>query len=245
MTITLAGLVRDAWARWRRDRGLLLAVAGPFLFLPLFAWLLLLAEPVPKPDASDAERMQLVIEWAGANLHWLAARIALELFGSLAILALYLSRRHRDVAGVLREAVVLLPGFVAAVLASWGLVAAGVFAFIVPGMYIYGRVCLTGPVLVAEPGAGIFGAIARSIALTRGHGWQLFGYLALTLLVGMLAAQLIGRLEDGIARTGAANPIAFAILDALAAAAVAAATLARLLLEVALYRRLAAPRHRI
>lgn len=245
MTITLAGLASDASARWRRDRGTLLALAGPFLFLPLFAWLLLLDEPVPKPGATDAERMQLVIDWAGANLHWLAARVGVELFGSLAILALYLSRGHRDVAGLLRQSLVLLPGFVAAVLASWGLVALGVFAFILPGMYIYGRVALTGPVLAAEPGVGIFGAITRSMALTRGHGWQVFDYLALTLLIGMLAAQVIGAIEVRMAAAGAINPVAIAILDALAAAAVSATALARLLLEVALYRRLAAPRHRV
>lgn len=245
MTITFAGLASDAWARWRRDRAVLLALAGPFLFLPLLAWLLLLEEPVPAPDATDAQRMQQVIDWASANLHWLAARVGVELFGSLAILALYLTRGHRDVGGVLRQALVLLPGFVVAVVASWGLIALGVFAFILPGMYIYGRVALTGAVLAAEPGVGIFGAIARSVALTRGYGWQVFGYLALIFMVGLLLAQLLGSVELRMAAAGAVNPVAIAVIDVLAAAAVSAATLARLLLEVALYRRLAAPRHRV
>lgn len=245
MTITLAGLARDAWARWRRDRGVLLALAGPFLFLPLFAWLLLVPEPAVKPEMEDAERMRIFLAWAGENAHWLAARIGVELYGSAAILALYLSRQHRDVAGLLRATLALLPGFMVAVLASWGLVTLGVFAFILPAMYIYGRVCLTGPVLVAEPQAGILGAITRSIALTRGHGWQLFGYLALTLLAGMLAAQLLAGANERMAGAGATNPVAVAILDALAAAAVSATALIRLLFEVTLYRRLAAPRHRV
>lgn len=245
MTITFAGLAADALARWRRDRTVLLALAGPFLFLPLLAWLLLLVEPVAKPGATDAERMQQVMEWAGANVHWLALRIGVELFGSLAILTLYLARGHHDVGGALKVAVALLPGFIVAVVASWGLVALGVFAFILPGLYIYGRIALTGPVMAAEPGVGITGAIGRSIALTRGHGWQVFGYLSLTLLAGMLSAQVLGALEFRMEAAGAVSPIAVAVIDVLAAAAITACTIARLLLEIALYRRLAAPRHRI
>ena len=245
MIITFAGLIDDAVARWRRDRGLLLALAGPFLFLPLFAWLLLLTEPAITPEMSRDQRMDTLVAWVGPNLHWMAIRTGVEMFGSLAILALYLSRRHRNVAQLLGEAIRLLPMFAAAVLIGWGLVALGFFAFILPGMYVYGRVCLTGPVLVAEPGVGVFGAISRSIALTRGHGWQLFGYLVLSLLIGLLASELFGAVEARMAASGAVNPVATAILDALTAAAVSATNLLRLLFEVTIYRRLAAPRHRV
>lgn len=243
MKLTLAGVVRDAWTRCRRERSLLLALAGPFLFLPLFAWLLLIDEPVPTPGASDADRMRLIVDWMAANLHWLALRLGVELFGSAVLLLLFLSRRHRDVAELLRETLRLFPVFVVAVVASWGLIALGFFAFILPSLYIYGRVCLTGPALAAEPEIGIAGAITRSIALTRGHGWQLFGYLALTLLAGMLALQLIGGLADALKGAGAANPVALVIVEALAAAVVTVTAVARLLMEVAIYRRLARPRH--
>ena len=98
MIITFAGLIDDAVARWRRDRGLLLALAGPFLFLPLFAWLLLLTEPAITPEMSRDQRMDTLVAWVGQNLHWMAIRTGVEIFGSLAILALYLTRRHRNVA---------------------------------------------------------------------------------------------------------------------------------------------------
>ena len=245
MTITFAGLIADAWTRWRRDRGILLPLTGVFVFLPLFAWLLLLEPPQVAENLSQDERVRLVLDWLGANLHWLAARVGIELFGGLAILTLYLGRGHRDVAGVLRAALAVFPMFAAVVLASWGLVTLGFFAFILPGLYIYGRVALTGAVLVAEPGVGLAGAIARSIALTRGHGWQVFGYLALTLMLGLLLAETIGSAQLAMSAAGGANPLALAILNALSAAAVSVATLARLLLEVALYRRLSQPRHRV
>lgn len=245
MIVTLAGLASDAWARWRRDRAVLVAFAGLFVFLPFFAWLLLLTPPDIAAEVGRDERMNILIAWMGANLHWLAARVAIELFGSAAILMLYLGRGHRDVAGVLRAALALFPLFVVAILVSWGLVSIGLFAFVLPGFYIYGRIALTGAVFAAEPGVGVIGAITRSIALTRGRGWLVFGYLALTLLTGLLMAEVFGGVEAGMKAAGGANPIAVAILDALSAAAMAVATLARLLFEVSLYRRLAAPRPRV
>lgn len=264
MILSFSGLIGEVWARCRRDHAVLIALAGPFLFLPLLAWLLLLEAPVPKPDATDAQRMQQIMDWATANLHWMAARVGVELFGSLLILTLYLARGHRDVAGVLKTALRLFPRFVVAVMASWGLIAlamfpasivaaaasgglaaVALFACLVPALYVFGRVALTGAVLVAEPEAGIFGAIGRSIRLTRGRGWQVFGYVALIWMIGVLIAQLLGAPEQQMATAGAVNPVAVAIMDILAAAAVSAATVARLLVEVALYRRLAAPRHRV
>lgn len=245
MTITLAGLAGDAQGMWRRQRELLVALAGPFLFLPLFAWLLLVAEPQLAPDAGDAERMQAFTAWAGANLHWLALRVGVELFGGAAILALILSRRHRDMAGLLRATVAVFPAFTVAVVATWGMAALGFFAFVVPMFYVYGRLALTGAAIVAEPELGIAGAIARSVALTRGLGWRTAGYLGLTLLAGMVAVSLTGGVQEALVRAGAGGPVTAALLEAVAAAAVAAAGVVRLLLEAALYRRLARPRHAV
>ncbi|MES2753198.1 MAG: hypothetical protein V4659_00890 [Pseudomonadota bacterium] len=243
--LTLGALGRDAWAGWRRDREVLTLLAGTFVFLPTFAWLLLVAEPAVPKGAANQEVSAILLHWAGANAHWLALRIAVELFAAAAVLTLYLSRDHRDVGGVLARAAALWPMFLVTVIASWGLVMVGIFAFVVPGLYIYGRVALAGPALIAEPKLGLAGAIARSIALTRGHGWQVFGYLGLTILAGALAVELIDGVGAGLRRAGAANPVALAMLAAVTAAAVTATVLARLLLEVALYRRLSAPRHHI
>ena len=49
MRITLAALLADAWAMFRRDADLLLRVAGLFFFVPTYA-LLLLVGPLPMPD---------------------------------------------------------------------------------------------------------------------------------------------------------------------------------------------------
>lgn len=245
MTQLMTGAAGDAWRRWRRDRETILAIAGPFLFLPMLAWLLLVPEPVVPAGASVEVIRSIQLQWGVEHLHWLAARIGFELFATVAILSLYLARDHRTVGGALRRALTTLPMFLIAVMASWGLVTLGVLAFVVPGMYVYGRVALTGPVMVAEPGVGVFAAVQRSIELTRGNGWRVFALLATALVAGVVALQLVGGVDQAMRGSGAANPVARVIVDTLAALAATGSVLARILFQVALYRTLARPRHRI
>lgn len=245
MTTLTTAAARDAWRRWKTDRETIIAIAGPFLFLPMFAWLLLVPEPYAPPDATREERTQLVLTWMGEHVHWLALRIGVELFATVAILSIYLARDHRTVGELLRRSLRALPMFAVAVMTSWGLVAAGAFLFLIPGLYVYGRVALTGPVMVAEPGVGFTGAIARSIALTHGNGWRVFALLAVPLFAGFLLLQILGSADQAMRVGQEANPIARAIIDALAGLVAVASGLARVLLQVSLYRRLATPRHGI
>lgn len=242
----LAGAAaRDAWARWRADREVILAIAGVFVFLPMFAWLLLVPEPVAPPQANGDQKMQVLLAWAGEHLHWLALRIGFELLATAAILSLYLARDRTDVRGVLVRAVGVLPMFAIAVMASWGLVTLGAFAFIIPAVYIYGRVALTGAVLIAEKGVGVAGAVVRSVALTHGNGWRVAGVLAVPILAGLLALQVIGTLDHALRGADPASPVAKAVVDGIAALTATASGLARILLQVSLYRRLTTPRHGI
>lgn len=243
MTLSLSAAARDAWRRWTNERGTIVAIAGPFLFLPVFAWLLLVQEPVAPPNATNDEKTALVFAWVAEHAHWLAFRLGFELFATVAILSLYLARDHRDVRGLLLRSLSALPLFAVAVMVSWGLVMVGFLALIIPSLYIYGRVALTGPVLAAEPGVGLTGAITRSVALTHGNGWRVFAVLAVPLLAGFLCLQVIGGLDTAFRVGGAVNPVARAVLDGLAALAATATGLARMLLQVSLYRRLATPRH--
>ncbi len=244
MTEPIAGAAGDAWRWWRRDRETLLALAGPFLFLPMLAWLLLVPEPLVPATATAQERQALVLDWAAAHFHWLTLRIGVELFAGAAIVSLYLARDHRTVGQLLRRALLVLPGYIVAVMASWGIVAAGALALIVPGLYFYGRVALTGPVLIAEPGIGLFGAIGRSIQLTAGRGWRVSALLLATFFAGFLALQIIDALDQGLrVAGGGGQPFARAFVEILAALTATASVLVRILLQIALYRRLASPRH--
>lgn len=245
MNPLIGAAARDAWRRWRSDRDVILAIAGVFVFLPMFAWLLLVPEPVAPPGSSGDQKTQILIAWAGEHVHWLVLRVGFELFATAAILTFYLARDAHDVRSALRRALSVLPMFAIAVMGSWGLVTLGVFAFIVPGIYVYGRVALTGAVLVAEKGVGVAGAITRSVALTHGNGWRVAALVALPFLAGLVVLQIIGTIDDAMDTAGAANPIGRALIDGAAAIAATASGLARVLLQVSLYRRLASPRHAI
>ncbi|MGZ4638570.1 MAG: hypothetical protein ACXV2J_05875 [Actinomycetes bacterium] len=65
----------------------------------------------------------------------------------------------------------------------------GLILLIAPGLYLLTIWCLIVPVIVLE-GAGVGAAFARSRALVRGYGWQVFGTIVLVFLVA-LAADLV------------------------------------------------------
>lgn len=70
--------------------------------------------------------------------------------------------------------------------ALWGLVL--ILAF----FFLFTRLLLVSTVVLRE--GALFGAIGRSWALTRGHGWRIFGLLLLLALIGgvaQLAAKLV------------------------------------------------------
>lgn len=243
MSSLATAAARDAWRRWKAERETIVAIAGPFVFLPMFAWLLLVPEPYAPPGATGDQKTAIILEWIAEHGHWLVLRLSFELFATVAVLSIFLGRDHRTVGELLRRSLGALPLFVAAVVSSWGFVAMGFLAFVIPSLYVYGRVALTGPVLVAEPGVGVIGAITRSVALTHGNGWRVFALLAVPLFAGLLALQLLGTIDQAMRAANAVNPVARSIVDGLAAVVATASGLARVLLQVSLYRRLATPRH--
>ena len=233
MSLDIGAALADARALWHRDRALLIRLAGPFLFLPALAAFLLLP-PFAVPDAADAvARQQAMVDWYLANAPALIAQKAVELFGSLAVLVFYLDRSHRTVGEVLKRAALLFPALLLAAVMVWAILAAGLFAFIIPFCYAVGRLALVGPALVGEGRTAPGQAIARSFALTERRGWALFGVMAAVAIAGV-AATIMVRAVGTIAGT---SMVATAIVDMLAAAVASLAVLARTLIVVALYRR--------
>ncbi|WP_313535649.1 hypothetical protein [Sphingomonas sp.] len=72
--------------------------------------------------------------------------------------------------------------------ALWGLV------LIIAGFFLATRLLLVSTVVLRE--RLLFGAIGRSWALTRGHGWRIFGLLLLFMVIGGIA-QLAAKLVFG------------------------------------------------
>jgi hypothetical protein len=237
MRLSVGALAGDAWALWRRDRALILAVAGPFLFLPQLA-LLLMAPWHPVAATTVAASVEAQVAHVQAHWGWYLAALLLSRWGEGALTALYLARPRPDVRAALAVGLQLLPRFVLASVLVSVAAFAGLFLLVLPSLIVVGRTLATGPVLVAERPVGGAEAIARAVVRTRGHTLTLTA-TAVALFAAQLLARPLVAIDQAMRGTGAENPVAVAIVDLGAAGLLAAADLAGILIGIALYVRLA------
>jgi hypothetical protein len=242
MNLDPFGILRDAWEMAKRDRQLLLAVAGVFLFLPNLVQTLFVAPPPPFPDFSDqtavAAWVQQVTLWSQSYELIVIGAALVALFGTLALFLLYADRSRPTVSGALGKALSLLPYYLLLALSTTIPVGLGYLLLILPGLYLKGRLLPVYPVFVAERPIGIVGAWQRSFALTRGAGFVLMGLACVPLLGGWLLALPFNLLGTALSGAALANPVSALLIDGGIALAQVLATLAAVLIEVALYRRL-------
>jgi hypothetical protein len=250
MTIDIRGVFLDAWAMWRRDRGILLAIVGFFLFMPQLAGLLfvpdrpaLVAQGGATPAAVDPQvQAQAIVDFFAQHAPLLIAINLATVFGVLVVLMIYLGEGRRDVGGVLLAALRRLPAYFVLTLVVESAAALGVLVvyLIVPALYLVGRLLLAGPIFAAESNVGPFAAVARSFRMTRGRGLVLAGFASLILFATVLLPLPAIALGDLLDRAPLANPVSALIIDAVAAALMAVAMLGGILVRVALYRRIGA-----
>jgi hypothetical protein len=250
MTIDIRGVFLDAWAMWRRDRGVLLAIAGFFLFMPQLAGLLFVPDRPPlvaQGGATSAPvdpqvQAQAIVDFFTQHAPLLIAINLATVFGVLVVLMIYLDSGRRDVGGVMLAALRRLPAYFLLTLIVESAAALGVLVvyLIVPALYLVGRLLLAGPIFAAGTGVGPITAVARSFRMTRGRGLILAGFAALILFAGVLLPLPAIALGDVLDRAPLANPVAALIIDAIAAALITAAIMGGVLVRIALYRRIGA-----
>lgn len=246
MTIDLGGTAADAWALWRRDRAVLLPLAGLFLFVPTLA-LLLLVTPLTVPDGTvirpgTAETAAFVAQyraWIGANAGYFITVSIISAFGALAIFAFYFDRAAETLRDAMIGALALLPRYLLAGIIGTVLTMIGFVLFFLPGLYLAGRLLLLGPVLVAEAPLSAIDSLVRTFGLTRRHGWILAGVLVIAFVADVVLPAPFQNLDSTLRGLRAANPVVIVVVDAMAAAVATAVALGLLLFKVALYRRLA------
>jgi hypothetical protein len=239
-------IVADALILFRRDRELLLGIAGLFWFLPAYALLLLIPAAPPLPGSAGVgtpeadARMAALAQWLTAHGGWYLLAAAIGAWGTATVYALYLDRARPDVREALALGAALWPRFMLLSVLIGVMTVAGLALWILPGLYLLGRFMPSGPALVAERPVGALDAVGRGFSLTRGAGLPLMGVSAATLGLGWFAPQPLLALDTWLrAQPGGANPVALATVDALAAAVTALAAVATALIAVAAYRRLA------
>ncbi|KQM41505.1 hypothetical protein [Sphingomonas sp. Leaf10] len=244
MRIDIGAALREAVAIWRRDRQVILAVAGMFFFLPNLALSLLLttARTQLSIDAAAAtdDRAMLAVMQAQLieNAPWFALQLLIEVIGVAVLLTLLLDARRPTVGEALRSVVRRLPVLVAATLLVNVAKSVGLLLLLLPGLYVIGRVFVVLPVLIAEPQRRFGDAMTRALTLTRGHVLQLVSLSAMLYFGGQLVALLLTSTANAVSRSGG-NPVTMAMLATAIAFVGAALSTAFALVRATVYRRLA------
>jgi hypothetical protein len=232
--LNLASLFVEAGASWRRERTLLLPVAGLFYFLPALALLLLLPQGPAARGASDEAALDALLAYAREHAGAILAANLVQLVGAAVILILFLAPGRLSLAEALRTALLRLPSFAAAALLTWAALMAGAL-LILPALYLIGRFFLMGAAIAGE-GRGPVAAILRSVELTQRRGWACFVAAALPFFGGQVVVSIAGGIDGGLIAAGADSAVLHLFLNIVAAAGATAAWVVALLVKIALYR---------
>jgi hypothetical protein len=162
MSLSLAGVLADAGALWRRERELLLRVAGLFFVVPMLGIVLLLAgSGFPGDVPPEKMREALMAFYYGQSAADLRSSISRSNFGTFAMLNLYLQGGGRTLGEVLALALRrFVPWLVIDIVASL-LFSFGSRWLLLPGLFAFARTWLAGRPLPRRPSAGCSKRSAR------------------------------------------------------------------------------------
>lgn len=171
MTLSLAGVLADARTLWRRERELLLPIAGVFFTVPMLGIVLLLASSGFPGDVPPEKLREAVIAFYTANLvPILLANLAID-FGTFALLNLYLQGAGRTLGEVLVLTLRRLLPYLAIDIIAALLFSFGSSFLLLPGLFAFARTWLAGPAFAAAPERGVVAAFRQGWRGSSGFGW--------------------------------------------------------------------------
>lgn len=241
MKLDIAAACREALGIWRRDRDVIVAVAGVFFFLPNLALGLFMSPGDAArgaPPGDQAALLDAMQAYLVANAHWLALQTAAELVGVGVLLALLLDPLRPTVGGALAATLRRLPVLIVAMLLVNAAKLAGLLLLILPALYVIGRAFVVLPTLFAEPERRFGDAMGRAIALTAGHVMPLLALSGLLYFSAQLIVLLLSATAS-IVSSGGTNPVTLAILATAVSVVGAGMSVAFTLVRATVYRRLA------
>lgn len=216
----------------RADAGLLLTVAGCFVFLPVFA-VMLFAPPAPLNPASGLDAL-----WS-YYISNLSSDLPVSLiahFGELVILVLLLGEGRPTLGEALGLAARRYPVFILVVLLVELAVIGGFVALIVPGVFLLGRLTLAVPSAAALPRAGVGTALNHGLELSRGRALPIAGFVLLVALVLFLMIVTATSLLGALAAAALPAPLALIGQATAEGAGMMVLAILRTLLVAAVYR---------
>ena len=224
---------QDGVAIARTHATLLLAITGVFLLLPQFAQGLFFAPPEIRGfDRSAIEAMNEYFSENFVMLFLLNLPVAL---GQAAILSLVLAPEKPTVGQALSMAATMLLGVVALNVLTNLITFGGMLLFVVPGVYLLGRLSVAAAAQMAERISNPITAIGRSMTLTAESGFQIAGLIILIWFVGYILAMAIGAIVGIILTLIVPSVAASAAISLLHAVLASLTLLALTILGAAIY----------
>ena len=185
--MTATALWQGVIAMLRADFSVWFAVIAPFTLLVAMVAELFGPEP-PTTLAEFTPRVAVSL---------LLIPSIIGAFGQLALIALLTKPGNTPRQAFGRAAAALLP-YLAAVLIITPLTTLGLVLLFVPGLYLFGRMILVGPVIVVE-GLRPVAALRRSWALTAPRGGAILWFIVLALLFVVGASVLASGIGAALA----------------------------------------------
>jgi hypothetical protein len=236
MSFSYNAVWEDTVRLLRQHAPLLAAIAGVFLFLPTLLFAVFM--PPPVPQGGDADRaLQIWLDFYRAAWPWFFLQGLFSIIGTLAMLRLVFARD--TVGGALVHGLILTPFYILMSLIGAFMISFGLILLIVPGLYLLGRLAPISAVLVAENRRSPFDAIARTFALTSGHGWAIFGLVFVVAIVAAIAVGVANTLFGLVFILAAGQELGKLLAAVVASALNAAFSTLLVMLYAAIYRALA------
>jgi hypothetical protein len=168
--LTVSAIWNGAVAELRRDFAVLFALAAPFTLLVSMA-VQMFGPPPPTTIEEFTPKVAVVL---------LLVPSVIGAIGQLALAWLIATP-----GGTPRRALVValrtLPGYLLAVLLITPATSLGLLLLVIPGLYLFARMFLVGPIMVVESLRPV-AALRRSWTLTGPVGWTILLFLVLALL---------------------------------------------------------------
>lgn len=208
--LDLSACWNDVMHLLRTNRDLLLSVAGVFILLPGLAFAFFVPTPVTPPEATLETIYLGMQQFYTSNLLWILLIGLANGFASVVMLVLILDRGQPSVSEAMRRGLSILLPYYAMGILSGVLVFLGSLAFILPGIYLFIKLVVAGPAMVAERNANVIAALRRSWALTKGNSGRIllflivvavtafFVYLTSVTIIGLVIRLAV---EDALATT--------------------------------------------
>ncbi len=221
-------------ALFKAHRQVLITVMGLFCFLPLLAILLFI--PTPVAGASSPEAMvALLNKWISANWIALTLNMLVTTYGAAIVYRVILASEPETLAQAMIKALPILPLLISANILANLAIGLGLQLFILPGLYLIGRLMFIGPAIVSNHGRQVLRTIGSALKSSGRHVLRLVAMAIFLFGISFIAALVLTIIFGSIAELIA--PEAGKLFVALVQSAwISSLTLAGLLLAAAGWR---------